>query len=104
VGRAASECHWNGISAGDDQHQTEDDSTCTQALSIHSLRWIGGFLYMGCTLAPPGEYDWTVRVLRRCGLMSNYFDHLFIYVFSALKSNTVKCTWTATGRFLRPTV
>jgi len=30
------------------------------------------------TLAPPGEYDWTVRLLRRCGLMSNYFDdHLF---------------------------
>ena len=28
-------------------------------------------------LAPPDEYDRTVRVLRRCGLMSNYFDHLF---------------------------
>jgi len=25
----------------------------------------------GCTLAPPGEYDWTVRVRGRCGLMSN---------------------------------
>jgi len=33
-------------------------------------------LYMGCTLAPPGEYYWTVRLRRRCGLMSNYFDHL----------------------------
>ena len=22
------------------------------------------------------EYDWTVHVWRRCGLMSNYFDHL----------------------------
>jgi len=32
----------------------------------------------GCTSAPPGEYDWTVRVWRRCGLMSNYFDHSFI--------------------------
>jgi len=30
------------------------------------------FLYTGCTLAPPGEYDWTVRVRRQCGLMSNY--------------------------------
>ena len=30
-----------------------------------------------CTLAPPGEYDWTVRERRRCGLMPNYFDHLF---------------------------
>jgi len=24
--------------------------------------------YIGCTLAPPHEYDWTVRVLRRCSL------------------------------------
>jgi len=30
----------------------------------------------GCTLAPPGEYDWTVHVWQRCGLMSNCFDHL----------------------------
>jgi len=29
-----------------------------------------------CTLAPPGEYHWTVDVRRRCGLLSNYFDHL----------------------------
>jgi len=27
---------------------------------------IFGFLYMGCTFAPPGEYNWTVRVRRRC--------------------------------------
>ena len=36
------------------------------------------------TLAPPGEYDWTVRLLGRCGLMSNYFDRLFfsgIYIY-----------------------
>jgi len=26
-----------------------------------------------CTLAPPDEYDWTIRVQRRCGLvLSNY--------------------------------
>jgi len=31
-------------------------------------------LYMGCTLAPPEEYDWTVHVQRRCGLTSNYFE------------------------------
>ena len=29
-----------------------------------------------CTLAPPGEYHWTVRVRQRCDLLSNYFDHL----------------------------
>jgi len=28
--------------------------------------------YMGWILAPAGEYDWTVHVQRRCGLMSNY--------------------------------
>jgi len=33
------------------------------------------------TLAPPGEYDWTVRLRRRCGLTSNYFDHL-LYKYS----------------------
>jgi len=37
---------------------------------------IFGFLYLRCTLAPLDEYDWIVRVRRRCGLMSNYFDHL----------------------------
>ena len=26
------------------------------------------------TLAQPGEYDSTIRLRRRCGLMSNYFD------------------------------
>ena len=29
-----------------------------------------------CTLAPPGEYKWTIRARRRCGFMPNYFDHL----------------------------
>jgi len=28
-----------------------------------------------CILAPPGEYDWTVR---RCGLMSRLFEHLLL--------------------------
>jgi len=32
------------------------------------------------TLAPPSEYDWTVRLRWRCGLMSNYFDHLFLFL------------------------
>jgi len=31
-----------------------------------------------CTLAPPGKYDWTIRLQWRCGLMSDYFDHLFL--------------------------
>ena len=36
-----------------------------------------------CMLAQAGEYDWTVHVLRRCGLLSNYFDHLVIYLVCA---------------------
>jgi len=30
------------------------------------------------TLASPGEYNWTICLWRRCGLMSNYFDHLLL--------------------------
>ena len=30
------------------------------------------------TLAPAGEYDWTVCPRRRCGLMSNYLDDLLL--------------------------
>jgi len=33
---------------------------------------------VACTLAPPGEYHWTVHARRRCGLFVKYFDHLFI--------------------------
>jgi len=31
------------------------------------------------TLAPSGEYNWTIRLQQRCGLMSNYFDHLLYF-------------------------
>ena len=31
-----------------------------------------------CILAQPGKYDWTIRVRQRCGLMSNYFDHMLL--------------------------
>jgi len=45
--------------------------------------WKKHTLY-GSTLAPPGEYDWTVRVRRRYFLMSNYFDHLFFLLLLSL--------------------
>jgi len=39
-------------------------------------RWDqGSMCYVGCTLAPPGKYDWTVRVWWRWSLLSNYFDN-----------------------------
>jgi len=37
---------------------------------------VGPRKQVGCTLATPGEYHWTVHVRRRCGLLSNYSDHL----------------------------
>ena len=39
-------------------------------------------LYVGHTLAPPGEYHWTVCLQRRCGLMSNYFDPLLLFIIT----------------------
>ena len=35
-------------------------------------------------LAPATEYDWTVRLRRRCVLMSYYFDHLLLLLFFVL--------------------
>jgi len=55
--------------------QQNADVTDTLQLSDIAMATIFGFLYMRRTLAPPGEYDWTVGMRRRCGLMSNYFDH-----------------------------
>ena len=53
------------------------------------------FLYMGCTLAPPGEYDCTVRVRRQCGLMSNYFGHLSLlsFIISITIMKRLYCTY-----------
>jgi len=45
---------------------------------------IFGFLYMMCTLAPAEEYDSAVHVRRRCGLMSNYFDHLLLLLLGRI--------------------
>jgi len=48
----------------------------------------------GCTLAPLGEYDRIVRIRRRCGLMSNYFDHSITLVpeLSPLESFPLVCS------------
>jgi len=36
------------------------------------------------------QYDWTVHVRRRCGLMSNYFDHLLLLSLSIVKIQGVR--------------
>jgi len=33
------------------------------------------------TLSPPSEYISTIRLRRRYGLMSNYFDHVHLFLF-----------------------
>jgi len=58
--------------------QTADIADTLQPRDV-AIAIIFVFLYTGCTLAPPGEYDWTVRARWRCGLTSNYFDHLYNY-------------------------
>jgi len=48
----------------------------------------------GCTLAPPGEYDWTAHVRRRCGLFVEVLRPLFGRPFVkrlALCHQTVVC-------------
>ena len=53
------------------QHTESDSAECRTG-----MMWMPvGVYYMGCTLAPPGEHDWTVRLLRWFGLMPDYFDH-----------------------------
>jgi len=46
-------------------------------IAMATMATIFAFLYMGCTLVPSGEYDSTIRVWGRCGLMTNYFHDLF---------------------------
>jgi len=49
--------------------------------SGYRLGWAQGSTgYLGCTLSPPGEYDWTVRVLRRCGLFVKLLWPLVSYL------------------------
>jgi len=53
---------------------TQSDSAGGRTGTVRIPIWV----YIG-TVAPTGEYDRTVRVRRRCGLISNYFDHLLLY-------------------------
>jgi len=44
-------------------------------------------------LAPPNEYDWTVRLQRRCVLMSNYFDYLLLLLLLLLSMLLLSCNY-----------
>ena len=47
------------------------------------------------TLAPPDEYDFTVSLRWRCGLMSNYFDHLLLLLTKKASALQMKCLCTS---------
>jgi len=48
--------------------------------AIWDVRWAReACIKWSCTLAQPGEYDRTVHVRQRHGLISNYFDHLLLF-------------------------
>jgi len=51
-----------------------------------TVRWV-------CTLAPPGEYDWSVRVQWQCGLSSNYFDHSTYYEQRFSRAAEMRCVY-----------
>jgi len=64
-----------------------------------------------CTLSQPGEYQWTVHVRWRCGLLSNYFDHLlFITILYAslsmiyiiIQNTSCSFCWGAVCKTVRP--
>jgi len=42
------------------------------------------------TLAPHSEYNSTVRLRRRCGLMSNYSDYLLLLLLLLLLAQQLK--------------
>jgi len=42
------------------------------------IAWAQGIIYL-CTLAPPDEYDGSIRVRRRCGVTSYHSDYLLYY-------------------------
>jgi len=56
------------------QHADIADTVQLRDVDMATSFWLS----KGCTLAPPGKYNWTVHVWRRCGLMSNYFVHLLL--------------------------
>jgi len=58
----------------------------------------------GCTVAPPGKYDWTVHVQRRCGLLSNYLTTCIIVVVRVAQKEQCRFHQESGGgwRNLRP--
>ena len=59
---------------------TSDFLSVVRSVLCVFFSWLFVRVHIGATWRI--AYDSTVHVLRRCGLVSNYFDHLFLVVVS----------------------
>ena len=48
----------------------------THTHGLNACQLYSSCVRCGCTLALPGQWDWTICARRRCGHVSNYFEHL----------------------------
>jgi len=55
---------------------------------------------VGSTLSPPDEYQWTVRVRQRCGLLSNYYDDLFLFLTLYICGYYGRPIWNRAGHYI----
>ena len=65
------------------------DTADTPHLRDIAMATVFGFLCMGCTLAPSGEYDCTVHVWRQCALKMICNDFLVVKVNCSTSVSTV---------------
>jgi len=84
---------WGRKVAGPGRAQTCPAIDIVKATQQVRCRCRFGCITCGCTMALPGEHDWTVRVRRRCGLLlpidyyhSECFTCVF-YIFKKLRRN-----------------
>ena len=72
----ASDTMFDSMGGFSESSKSDEDIADFGVLRDVEIVTVFGFQYKGCVLTPSGEYDGTVHVRRRCGLMSNDFDHL----------------------------
>ena len=71
-------CRWSSVVCLDCLSRSQ---ALRKRLNRSRCRWVvdsdgPNYMYWMWILTSPGEYDWTVRVRRRWGLLWNYCDHL----------------------------
>jgi len=61
-----------------------------QGAALVRWRCLLGCTRCRCTLVQPGEYDWTIHMCRRYGLMSNYFNHYSSVLYIIIASRKLR--------------